>query len=301
MDFKTFLFMVLSPLTACLMIILNVIEIWFIFKHKIMDRVKSTVYILNLAVSDIILGVFVLMVKILKLAEQNHGVDPKYRLFFQLKMVYISLYVSVLTLAALTVERVLAVKKPMYYNMLEWSKKCIICVAIWALTVLAIILHNIAVNDHEKEYIKTPLVIFITAFLITISYAVILRTLKRRTLRNAQQNDTAGAQDETKKKTFNKAEKRFLNFCIKSFIIFVVCWMPLAAYGVCYAGGFITYWKYKDLFDFVTHIIAFWNSNASPIMFLHHNRGVLRKVNTINSTSTNGTRASRITTSSSEA
>jgi len=166
MDLKFFLFMVVSPIGAALMIILNSIEIWFIFKHKLMSRVKSTVYILNLAISDICLGIFVIMVKICKAEEMNNGLHPKYRLFFQTKMVYVSLYVSVLSLAALTVERYLAVKKPMYYNMLEIHKKYIICVLMWLVTILATIVHNLTVNDFEKEYIKTPLVILISAILI---------------------------------------------------------------------------------------------------------------------------------------
>jgi 7 transmembrane receptor (rhodopsin family). len=286
MDLKFFLFMVVSPIGAALMIILNSIEIWFIFKHKLMSRVKSTVYILNLAISDICLGIFVIMVKICKAEEMNNGLHPKYRLFFQTKMVYVSLYVSVLSLAALTVERYLAVKKPMYYNMLEIHKKYIICVLMWLVTILATIVHNLTVNDFEKEYIKTPLVILISAILIAAVYVVILRTLKRRKSRS-----TALAEGVNQKKTMTKAEKRFLSFCIKSFIIFVVCWLPLAAYGIALAGGFITTWKYKDYFDFITHIIAFWNSNASPIMFLHHNRGAARKI-AITRTTSNKTQQS---------
>lgn len=288
MDFKTFIFMVVSPATAGLMIIFNVIEIWFILKHKLLDRVKSTIYILNLAISDIILGVFIIMVKILKTAEQRQGIDPKYRLFFQLKMIYISLYVSVFTLAALTLERVLAVKKPIYYNMIEYRKKCMICISMWLITIVAIVLHNATVNDHEKEYIKTPLVILVTAFLITVSYYVIFKTLKRRALRNLEPNDNEAGTTSTasKNKQFNKAEKQFLRFCFKSFTIFLVCWLPLAAYGIALAGGLITDWKYKDLFDFITHIIAFWNSNASPIMFIHHNRRLFRRVSSNDTTPT---------------
>ena len=281
MDFKTFLFMVVSPTTAGLMIILNSVEIWFILRHKLLQRVKSTIYILNLAVSDIILGVFVILVKLLKTAEQNQGIDPKYRLFFQLKMIYISLYVSVLTLAALTIERVLAVKKPIYYNMIEYRKKCVVCFAMWIITILAIVLHNATVNDHEKEYIKTPIVILSTAFLITASFIVIFKTLKSRSFRNQEKNNETGS-SKSKHQSFNKAEKQFLRFCVKSFVIFLVSWLPLAIYGIALAGGFITDWKYKDLFDFITHIIAFWNSNASPIMFIHHNRRLFRKVSTSN-------------------
>lgn len=290
MDFKTFIFMVISPVTAGLMIIFNLIEIWFILKHKLLDRVKSTIYILNLAVSDIILGIFIILVKILKSAEQKQGIDPKYRLFFQLKMIYISLYVSVFTLAALTLERVLAVKKPIYYNMIEYRKKCMICIAMWLVTIVAIVLHNATVNDHEKEYIKTPLVILVTAFLITISYYIIFNTLKQRSLRNMEQNENneTGTTSTTSKnkQSFNKTEKQFLRFCFKSFAIFLVCWLPLAAYGIALAGGLITNWKYKDLFDFITHIIAFWNSNASPIMFIHHNRRLFRRVGANNTAST---------------
>ena len=277
MDLKFLLFMVISPTGAALMIILNSIEIWFIFKHKLMSRVKSTIYILNLAISDIILGIFISTVKILNAVEKKSGIDPKYRLFFQLKMIYISLYVSVLTLAALTIERMLAVKMPMQYNMMDYKKKYFVCLSMWVITIVGITLHSAMVNDHQKEYFKTPVIILVTALLIFVSYVVILRTLKRRALRNKIQNDGIGEDDKKHKSTFNKAEKRFLSFCIKSFIIFVVCWLPLAVYGIALAGGFITTWKYKDYFDYITHIIAFWNSVASPIMFLHHNRGVARK------------------------
>jgi len=289
MDFKYFLFMVVSPTGAALMIILNILEIWFIFKRKMLARVKSTVYILNLAISDILLGIFILTVKTLKTIEQNNGISSKYRLFFQHKMIYISLYVSVLTLAVLTIERVLAVKKPIFYKMLEYKKKFYISVSMWFITVFAITVHHITVNDNEKESIKTPLLILFIAFFICCSYLIILRTLKIR----AQQRNMGTTTTDVTLTTFNQAEKRFLRFCIKSFIIFLVCWLPLAAYGVALAGGFITTWKYKDYFDFVTHIIAFWNSVASPIMFLHHNWKMTRRVG-LSRTSNNGT----VTTSS---
>ena len=182
-------------------------------------------------------------------------------------MIYISLYVSVLTLAVLTIERVLAVKRPLYYNRLEYKKKYFICFSMWIVTGVGITLHHIAVNNHEEEYIKTPLLILLTAFFVCSSYFVILRTLKKRRLQ-LRSNMNTNTSDTN---VFNVSEKRFLSFCIKSCIIFLVCWLPLASYGIALSGGFITTWKYKDYFDFITHIIAFWNSVASPIMFLHHN------------------------------
>jgi len=264
--------MVVSPTGAAFMIIINIFEICFIFKHKIMARAKSTVYILNLAVSDIILGISIFTVKILKEFEQNNGIISKYRLFIQLKLIYVSLYVSLLTLAMLTIERILAVKKPIFYKLLKYKRKIYINILIWLITIFAIIVHH-TINDAEKESIITTLLILVTALFMCGSYFVILRVLKQRAQQRSTNTNTTDME-----LAINENEKRLLRFCIKSFIIFLVFWLPLATYGIVLAGGFITKWKYKEHFDFVTHIIAFWNSVASPILFLHHNWKLTRSI-----------------------
>ena len=69
MEYKDLIFMVISPTSACLMIILNAITIFFMLAVIPKQKMRRHVYFLNLAVSDLVLGFIIVLVKILKLME----------------------------------------------------------------------------------------------------------------------------------------------------------------------------------------------------------------------------------------
>ena len=69
MDLGSVLFNIVSPANASLIIILNIVEIIFIYKMKMVQRKISTVFILNFAISDLTLGFTIALIKILTLQE----------------------------------------------------------------------------------------------------------------------------------------------------------------------------------------------------------------------------------------
>lgn len=266
MDYKAYIFLVVSPVNATLMVILNIIEIFFLLKSDTKKRRKSFVYFINLAASDIFLGLLIILVKILTLFKENNGHSQvtTVRMFIQNKAISISLYISALTIAVSTFERMLAVKKPIYYSLIRFRTKCWISALIWFLAASVIVVLHFTVRDDELEYVVTPVIIFTTDLLAIVCFLVIRSTLQARMVNSSNNSSNVNRRQVH--------EKRFMLFCIKSFILFFLCWLSLAVFGVIFSSGILHNWKYLLEFRFTAHVIAFLNSVASPILFLVHNK-----------------------------
>lgn len=252
--------MVVSPTNAILMAIFNILVIYYLLKNGVKTRMKSFVYFLNLAASDLFLGMLILAVKMMMLFEKK-GINSaltSIRIFMQMKAISISLYISALTFAVLTFERMLAVKKPIYYSLIHFRTKCMISLLIWFLATSVIVILHFTVHDDELEYVLTPAIIFATSLLGIVCYILTKRGLERRSQTSNSPHQIEG--------------RRFMKFCIKSFILFLICWLPLAVFGVLFSSGILHNWKYMLEFRFTAHIVAFLNSVGSPMLFLSQNQ-----------------------------
>lgn len=149
----------------------------------------------------------------------------------------------------LTFERMLAVKKPIYYSRIKLRSKLFISIILLVFAASVVVMLHFVVQDDELEYLVTPGIIFTTDFLALICYLVIRKTSKGELSSNHS--------------TRNNNEKRFMLFCIKSFILFLVGWLPLAVFEVLFSSGIFRDWKYMLELRFTTHVMAFLNSVAS--------------------------------------
>lgn len=265
------------------MVILNCLKIHYLVSHDVRKQKKTFVYFLNLAVSDLFLGLLIISVKIMTLFEQKQITLTliNARVFLQMKAVSISLYISVLTFAVLTLERTLAVKKPIYYSLIQFRTKCFISGLIWILSTSIIIITHFTINDDKLEYAFTPGIIISTGVLGTCCYIITKNGLHRKRPKSNISCDIE--------------ERKFLTFCIRSFVLFQICWLPLAVFGILFSSGILHNWKYMLEFRFTAHIMAFSNSVGSPILFLSHNcrwRRIFKRIPksrnfTMNTTSSN--------------
>jgi len=118
-------FVIISPANACIMIILNIIEIVFIHKMNMKKRARSTIFISNLAVSDIFLGIILATKVLMELAK---GLPPDHPIplcshYLRRSLIQSTLFVSVVTNTVLTTERFISVKKPFIYQRITQRTK----------------------------------------------------------------------------------------------------------------------------------------------------------------------------------
>ena len=259
MEYRNFIFLVVSPTMAVCMVILNLGIIIHLLLRVKKEKRRKFVYFINLALSDTILGLIVLLVKMMvKLEEADKkGGDTllkEVRVFFQMKVVSLSLYISVLSIAAIIVERLILVMFPFYYTRLRYRTKCMFCVMAWITSTSSVTLMHFYVQNDRYEYILTPSLALSTIALATISFYLIRKQLFQHSMRHL--------------KKITQAEELFTRFCFQTFLLFVVCWIPISIFGIMFSSGVLTDWEYLLEFRYTCHVIAFLNSLLSPLLFI---------------------------------
>ncbi|XP_066924778.1 sphingosine 1-phosphate receptor 1-like [Clytia hemisphaerica] len=265
MEIKDILFDIVSPINALLIIILNFVEIFFIWKMKMVQRKRSTVFILNLSISDLILGLTIIISKILTFSTNSFAV--KMNVFLRSSFIQVTLMVSVFTNLVLTTERLLAVKYPHLYRRMTKRQRNYTCLAIWVCSfVFAGTRFAFQVRTSQSNAYYQQFIILSTIILASLPWPIISYTIVRRII--TQRFFTGKNQLERKASTFNDGQ-RFLTLCLRSFFIFVLCWIPYACFG--YFIFFKRPQQDINLFaiQYTVHLLAFVNSVLNPILYLY--------------------------------
>lgn len=281
MDLKTVLFNIVSPTNASFIIILNIIEIIFICRMKMVKRKKSTVFILNLAISDLILGLIIVLVKILSLFKNKGMIFNLFYSFTRRSAIQITLIASVLTNNILTTERFLAVKHPHVYNRITRAMRRNMCLVVWLLAITITLCfylpdpYDLKYRYHEHFIILSSIIVLSLPWPI-ISYTMIRQVFQKRF--KQKQGDPSRFTSSTSA-NINKAPRhslfvdgqRFLVLCLRSFAIFVICWLPFAVFGfyifIDRDVSLRTYWLFP--LQYAVHLVAFINSTLNPILYLY--------------------------------
>ena len=278
MNYQRVLFEIVSPVNAGLILILNMTEIIFIWKMQLVKRRKSTMFMLNLAISDLFLGFTIVVAKILnavKKSEQNNSTFFKLLCsFIQRSVIQMTLMASVLTINILTTERFLAVKYPHIYNRITRAQRRNACFGVWMISILITLCfyfsdpHDLKYRYHEQFIVLSAIIVLSLPWPI-VSYTAIRRVFKRRFSRPRDLN-AATASQPSRRHTFTEG-KRFLTLCLRSFIIFVICWLPYAAFGffVFIRNDLPLETNWLTPFQFTAHMVAFINSTLNPILYLY--------------------------------
>ena len=241
---------------------------------KMVQRRKSTVFILNLAISDLILGLTIVLVKILSIFKDEDG-SESYNFFtlfyFFMKQfaIQITLIASVLTNNILTTERFLAVKHPHVYNRITKAQRRNMCLVVWFLAIAIVLCFYFSdPRDHEDFIILSSIIVLSLPWPI-VSYTMIRRVFKQRF--SQTRGSSLASNTMPRHATFPDGQ-RFLILCLRSFIIFVICWLPYAAYGFFVFMDRDTSLEGNNwLFPlhYTIHLLAFFNSSLNPILYLY--------------------------------
>ena len=259
------IFVIASPMNCSFAILLNIMEIAFIVSTKMENYLSSTPYFLNLSVSDLILGIMIFAVNgSIRWVEITEGDEiNNVGFFISGSIVNTCCIVSVLTLTMLTMDRLLAVLKPFQYQNIKQRTRKLICLGIWLLAIIYAFINYFRTGKptfDNKQYFFVGLFALAGTPFPIISYIMIKRTLKK-----SRSLSINGAIRPT-----NVNERRLLSLCTKTFIAYIVSWIPYIIYAV------LEWYKVLGISrDFVNRLAffnIFINSSVNPIIILHHFR-----------------------------
>ena len=282
---ETFWFNYGSPTAAVVICILNGIEIYILSRRCRKQTLKynkqkiSLILLLNLAISDFLVGFAVILIKILfylfkhDVIAFTHTASGIYGfiLFYVLRT---SLLCSVLNLMVMTFDRYSIVLNPVQYYF-KWHRRHIglIIAMIWIVPVSLVSGHYYlyVVKLPEKVGLKFEEVIFPATILPTCvafvcCYINIIQNIyKRGQIRKASM--------ESKRYTFER-EKRVTKFAGSIVLLFMVCWLPLAALGIVKATGKKIAYTFADLI----FNLALYNSVGNPLIYFWFKQNVWKKI-----------------------
>ena len=276
-------------------------EIFFIWKMQLIQKSKSTIFMVNLSLADIFLGLTICTTKVTDTFD-DHMVS-KVSSFFKHSLIQVSLLVSILTNLVLTSERLLLVKSPIRYKQFSRRHRVWICLGMWVAVMLVCFGFYHADNTFEKQFVVISSIVFLSLPWPVISFTLIKKTIndglskKHQTTdpntnnsndnnnnsneittsnnNNNNSNDTIDNNNRNgTSQQYNSNERKFMSLCFRTFIVFAVCWTPFSVYGYLVFFGVVggdpiragdEYWT---AVQYTVHVIAFMNSTINPITYL---------------------------------
>lgn len=258
--YTSILFYGVCPLLALLIIVLNTAAIVTIVRIK-GKRMLSCTYLLNLSVSDLMTGINVIAITILKLVN-----SPKVKFLDDILMYTIlrlSILMSTFCLIIITFYRYTAVVKPFRYRQMKQRYAICVCVALWvfACTIVAVlkIVVSLDTTKHVQLYLDMmfPILAFPTSCILSFGYYQIVRTLRQQKHRH-------------------KRDDGLTKLIVWIIVAYVLCWFPISI-----ATTWIFFGVNKRLYDiaFDTFFcVALFNSCINPIIYLKHLRQNVNEV-----------------------
>lgn len=189
---------------------------------------KNVLLLLNLAISDLIIGIDVILVKLLLfIYEQDKNRVIFYiTAFFHSCLLQIPLSMSIANLLLLASLRLYAIRRPMKYRTV--TKKFIIkiCIFLWLLISLFIVMQfffSYRLNDPDSDifYVIIAPYVFLAVSTFSVTYLIIFKSIRTR----------VNVGDGNMRKT-NKRGDRAFKVGSYSVIAFAACWLPISAWSI---------------------------------------------------------------------
>lgn len=142
-SYREFLYEILTPMMGGLIIVLNVLELFMILRDKSRKGV-GLVYILNLSISDVFVGLAMIILKIMtpfmKTTLKKDVIAQEFYHVIRYCLIRLSLFVSVFNLIALTFDRLMAIKFPFIHRKKGKSFAIKVCMGVWLLSLACVVL-----------------------------------------------------------------------------------------------------------------------------------------------------------------
>ena len=180
------LYEVVTPVMGALAVVLNLIEIGFIVRRRKTWRLGK-IYLLSLAVSDVIVGLMMIFLKsmhpFMKSDLKDDMVAKEVYNIVRYCFIRLSLFVSVLNLVVLVLDREWAIARPFSHRKKMPSFTVKACLFVWILSMICVTSTFCMVRfygENVQQYydLVFPVVTYLTTLVFTICYIVIFRKIR---------------------------------------------------------------------------------------------------------------------------
>ena len=274
------LFDYISPALAVIILVLNVTEIYMIFQQKIRIKHSAIAYVFNLAISDVFVGVAIIVAKICYYIWKytNSRTSRALLSISRYYLLRVSLFASVFNLMAIALIRCLAITHPIKHRI--FIRKCTakMCLLIWVLSSLVVTCLYFSLyftlgsaKLDQYEIIIFPIIVYPASVVFACSHYHFRNLLTQKELKfsqkkspNLQYSMSKGPQNKSKNRLF---EDKVYILALRSIIAFMICWVPTATYALTKIFNAFSGWKNVGDLEFSLFTLAFINSVIDPVLF----------------------------------
>ena len=189
--YSEIIYTTVTPIIGVIVVILNITELFFIVKLERRKRTarftKSFIYITNLCISDVIVGIVMIVLKSMDpyMKTDLKNSEEAKELYNILKHVFIrvSMFVSIFNLLALTFDRYLAITFPLMHRRLGRSFTYKIILGVWFSSVVCVTLvyciARFKLSDVDRyNNLVFPISSYATTVVFIFSYSLIFKTVR---------------------------------------------------------------------------------------------------------------------------
>lgn len=279
MSFSTYLYTYGSPVVAVLACVLNLPEIILLVRRyrktsklRYERNVVPIILLVSLALSDFLVGLNVILVKVVYYLMEYNVIPINYHTLVLYKVMTFlflrfSLLLSVLSLLAMTVDRLLAVKNPIRYRAKIRTRHGFIAVAVtWVSSSAIIAVHYYASvygegSSFEHRMLIFPITIIPSSVAFALCYVKILREVfvQGRKMKRVTDN-RAGHRCP---RYILEREFKVSRFAATVVCVFMICWLPLALTGLIAFLGV----KIDENLPNMMFLLSFLNSALNPLIY----------------------------------
>ncbi|XP_033335362.1 RYamide receptor [Megalopta genalis] len=271
---------------AFLTLIGNSLVMWIIAASKRMQSVTNF-YIANLAVADIVIGLFVIPFQFQAALLQRWDL-PHFLCAFCPYVKTLSVSVSVFTLTAIAIDRHRSILQPLKPKPSKRTAKIVI-IGIWVIGAILSIPMAIALevrmvsedpddanSTHRKPFcgrvnlsmktmfIYQGLLLVILRYLIPL---IVISCVYARMVVKLWSNRAPGNAEDSRDANLMRNKMRVIKMFIIVVAVFALCWLPLQTYEFlqyCYP---INHYEYINYIYFICDWLAMSNSCYNPLIY----------------------------------
>ena len=284
-----------SPTIGSLAFLTNVIQIVILAKtRKILSSIPM-IFILNLSISDAMVGLVEIFIKLFHYIgkkhpelhkEQEFSISYKVFIFIFLR---ISLLMSVLNLISISVDRIRCVAKPVLYRQTNPRKAIYLCLFLWCSSILLLTSYFLLLEKFTNrrtvwrmELAVFPVITLPAAVFLIIAYSYIWHTVRMQNKELKERERFNFGTPKTKRLVVasplytkrKKQERRLLRLTFAVVFLYLICWLPISIHSLLKACLV----KVPPI-ENVIFVIAISNSLLNPILYFHFIRAnIMRKL-----------------------
>ncbi|XP_020714575.1 RYamide receptor-like [Ceratitis capitata] len=278
----------------------NALVIWIVARSRQMRTVTNT-YIANLAVSDVIIGVFCIPFQFQAAILQRWNL-PDFMCAFCPFVQTLSVNVSVFTLTAIAIDRHRAIINPLRARPSKYISKFIL-LGIWLLAIIFACPIAIAfrVEEVHERYRENGVLLNATRpfctninlteeqlkayryALVVVQYCVPCCVISFVYVRMAVKlwlTQTPGNAEDARDMALMRNKKKVIKMLIVVVIVFGICWLPLQLYNILYVTfPEINEYHFISIIWFCCDWLAMSNSCYNPFIYGIYNEKFKREFN----------------------